>query len=143
MSGAVGTGPRDGGIDHYAPSRMRLGDLFHQAPPDAADVDVSALAYDDRQVGPGTVFFCVRGFTRDGHEFAGKAVAADCPYMVGSYTDYFVGSAAPEPGCEPPDVIDDPTPWLPGRPVIPGQPRVPGPEDFLDSVPPTRGEAVP
>lgn len=61
---------------------MRLGDLFHQAPPDAADVDVSALAYDDRQVSPGTVFFCVRGFTRDGHDFAGKAVAAGAAALV-------------------------------------------------------------
>jgi penicillin-binding protein 1A len=69
--------------------------------------------------------------------WTGKAVAADCPYMVGSYTDYFVGSAAPTPGCEPPEVQfqRDPTPWLPGRPVFPGEPRRPRPEDYIDTVP--------
>lgn len=72
---------------------MRLGDLFHQAPPDAADVDVSALAYDDRQVAPGTVFFCVRGFTRDGHDFAGKALAAGAVALV---VDHPLDSGVPE-----------------------------------------------
>ncbi|MBF6621001.1 MAG: UDP-N-acetylmuramoyl-L-alanyl-D-glutamate--2,6-diaminopimelate ligase, partial [Patulibacter sp.] len=72
---------------------MRLGDLFHQAPPDAADADVSALAYDDRQVAPGTVFFCVRGFTRDGHDFAPKAVAAGATALV---VDHQLGAGAPE-----------------------------------------------
>jgi penicillin-binding protein 1A len=74
--------------------------------------------------------------------WTGKAVTEDCPYGVGSQPDYFLASSAPEPGCEPPDVLSDPTPWLPGRPVLPG-PRVPRPEDFIDSVPRTRGEAVP
>lgn len=72
---------------------MRLGDLFHQAPPDAADVDVSALAYDDRQVAPGTVFFCVRGFTRDGHDFADKAVAAGAAALV---VDHPLDAGVPE-----------------------------------------------
>ncbi|MFA4929243.1 MAG: UDP-N-acetylmuramoyl-L-alanyl-D-glutamate--2,6-diaminopimelate ligase [Patulibacter sp.] len=72
---------------------MRLGDLFHQAPPDAADADVSALAYDDRQVAPGTAFFCVRGFTRDGHEFAPKAVAAGATALV---VDHPLDSGVPE-----------------------------------------------
>jgi penicillin-binding protein 1A len=69
--------------------------------------------------------------------FTGKAVADDCPYLESAYTDYFVGSAAPEPGCEAPDPFRDPNPELPGRPVFPGQPRVPRAEDFLDSVPTT------
>jgi penicillin-binding protein 1A len=70
-------------------------------------------------------------------QWTGKAVTEDCPYIVGSYTDYFVGSAAPVPGCDPPEVRlqRDPTPWLPGRPVFPGQPRTPRPEDYIDSVP--------
>jgi UDP-N-acetylmuramoyl-L-alanyl-D-glutamate--2,6-diaminopimelate ligase len=40
----------------------------------AGEVEISALAYDNRLVEPGTLFFCVPGFTRDGHEFAGDAV---------------------------------------------------------------------
>jgi len=48
----------------------------------ADDVEVVALAYDNRQVTPGTVFFCVRGFTRDGHDFAGDAVARGAVALV-------------------------------------------------------------
>src|SRR3954469_14856715 len=52
---------------------MLLGDLFED---DALpDVDVAALAYDARAVTPGSVFFCVRGFTADGHRYAPDAVA--------------------------------------------------------------------
>jgi penicillin-binding protein 1A len=68
--------------------------------------------------------------------WTGTAVTEDCPYIVGSTTDYFVGSAAPQPGCAPPE-LRDPQPYLPGRPVFPNQPRIPRPEDFLQ--PPTRG----
>ena len=70
-------------------------------------------------------------------QWTGKAVTEDCPYRVGSYTDYFVGSSAPAPGCDPPELFRDPTPGLPGRPVIPGQPRVPLPEQYVDTVPRT------
>ncbi|WP_320672346.1 UDP-N-acetylmuramoyl-L-alanyl-D-glutamate--2,6-diaminopimelate ligase [Patulibacter defluvii] len=72
---------------------MRLGDLFDQAPREAADTPVSALAYDDRRVGDGTAFFCVRGFTRDGHDFAPQAVAAGAAALV---VDHPLGSGIPE-----------------------------------------------
>jgi UDP-N-acetylmuramoyl-L-alanyl-D-glutamate--2,6-diaminopimelate ligase len=49
---------------------------------DGPDVDVVALAYDNRAVGPGTLFFCVPGFTRDGHDFAGDAVARGAAALV-------------------------------------------------------------
>ena len=75
--------------------------------------------------------------------WTGKAVTDDCPYAVGSHPEYFLASSAPEPACEPPDILSDPTPWLPGRPVVPGEPRVPRPEDFIDSLPRRRGEALP
>jgi UDP-N-acetylmuramoyl-L-alanyl-D-glutamate--2,6-diaminopimelate ligase len=42
--------------------------------PAVADVEISALAYDSRTVRPGTLFFCVPGFTSDGHDFAPRAV---------------------------------------------------------------------
>jgi UDP-N-acetylmuramoyl-L-alanyl-D-glutamate--2,6-diaminopimelate ligase len=38
------------------------------------DVEIAALAYDSRQVRPGTLFFCVPGFHSDGHDFAARAV---------------------------------------------------------------------
>src|SRR5215207_8005619 len=46
------------------------------------DVEVTGLAYDSRRVGPGTLYFCVTGFERDGHEFAPQAVAAGAPAVV-------------------------------------------------------------
>src|SRR3954467_6991328 len=50
--------------------RQVLGDAARGAPP----VEVTALAFDNRLVTPGTLFFCVPGFTRDGHDFAPDAI---------------------------------------------------------------------
>ncbi len=49
---------------------------------EAASVEISALAYDSRRVGPGTLFFCVPGYERDGHEFAPQAVRAGAAALV-------------------------------------------------------------
>ena len=57
---------------------MTLRDLLGDGP----DVDVDALAYDNREVRPGTLFFCVPGFTRDGHDFAPDAVARGAAALV-------------------------------------------------------------
>jgi UDP-N-acetylmuramoyl-L-alanyl-D-glutamate--2,6-diaminopimelate ligase len=70
---------------------MDLGDLFGD--PALPRVGVDALAYDTRTVGPGTVFFCVRGFTRDGHEFAGEAIERGAVALV---VDHPLGSGVPE-----------------------------------------------
>ena len=55
---------------------VRLTDLFAEVDGwrlEGADVDISALSYRSDQAGPGTLFFCVPGFVRDGHEFAPDA----------------------------------------------------------------------
>jgi UDP-N-acetylmuramoyl-L-alanyl-D-glutamate--2,6-diaminopimelate ligase len=49
---------------------------------DAPPVEVTALAYDARTVTPGTLFFCVPGFTRDGHDFAPDAIANGAVALV-------------------------------------------------------------
>jgi UDP-N-acetylmuramoyl-L-alanyl-D-glutamate--2,6-diaminopimelate ligase len=49
---------------------------------DGPDVEVTGLAYDNRAVGPGSLFFCVPGFTRDGHDFAPDAVARGAAALV-------------------------------------------------------------
>jgi len=72
---------------------MTLGDLFQETPAEARTVEVTSLAYDDRRVVPGTVFFCVRGLTRDGHEFAGRAVERGAAALV---VDHPLGSGVPE-----------------------------------------------
>src|SRR5215217_1792251 len=46
------------------------------------DVVVTDLTFDNRLVGPGSLFFCVPGFTRDGHDFAPDAVARGAVALV-------------------------------------------------------------
>src|SRR3954452_10037615 len=45
-------------------------------------VDVTGLAYDSRKAGPGTLFFCVPGERRDGHDFAERVVADGAAALV-------------------------------------------------------------
>ena len=54
---------------------MRLDQVLPGAAPRGArDLEITGLAYDNRLVRPGTLFFCVPGFTRDGHDFAPDAI---------------------------------------------------------------------
>ncbi|HEV2820256.1 MAG TPA: UDP-N-acetylmuramoyl-L-alanyl-D-glutamate--2,6-diaminopimelate ligase [Solirubrobacteraceae bacterium] len=68
---------------------MRLDEVWEHAPP----VEVAGLAYDTRQLRPGDAFFCVRGFTRDGHDLAPDAVAAGAGALV---VDHPLGLGVPE-----------------------------------------------
>lgn len=58
---------------------MDLRELLGTGP---AGVEVSDLALDHRVVSDGTLFFCVPGFTRDGHDFAPEAVARGAAALV-------------------------------------------------------------
>jgi UDP-N-acetylmuramoyl-L-alanyl-D-glutamate--2,6-diaminopimelate ligase len=60
---------------------------------DAPAVEVTALAYDNRLVTPGTLFFCVPGFTRDGHDYADDAIARGAVALV---VQRPLGTAVPE-----------------------------------------------
>jgi UDP-N-acetylmuramoyl-L-alanyl-D-glutamate--2,6-diaminopimelate ligase len=57
---------------------MTVRELLGEGP----DVPIRALAFDNRAVEPGTLFFCVPGFTRDGHDFAADAVARGAAALV-------------------------------------------------------------
>jgi UDP-N-acetylmuramoyl-L-alanyl-D-glutamate--2,6-diaminopimelate ligase len=61
---------------------MRLEHVIPGVPPAARDIEIAALAYDNRRVAPGTLFFCVPGMTRDGHEFAADAIARGAVALV-------------------------------------------------------------
>ena len=61
---------------------MRLADVFPGARLAAGDLEITHLAYDNRAVTAGTLFFCVPGFTRDGHEFAPDAIAKGAVALV-------------------------------------------------------------
>ena len=67
---------------HYHLAEMTLREVLGDAASDSPHVEVTALAYDNRRVQPGTVFFCVRGFTRDGHDFADDAVRRGAVALV-------------------------------------------------------------
>ena len=49
---------------------VQLRDVIRGARSADAGLEINNLAYATDQVTPGTLFFCVRGFTRDGHDFA-------------------------------------------------------------------------
>ena len=61
---------------------MQLGQLLPLSAEANRGVEISGLAYDNRTVRAGTLFFCVRGFTRDGHDFAADAVARGAAALV-------------------------------------------------------------
>ena len=46
------------------------------------EVEVADLAYDSRQVGPGSLFFCVVGERSDGHDFAATAAEQGAAALV-------------------------------------------------------------
>src|SRR3954452_7748459 len=68
---------------------MTLRQLMGNGP----DIEVSALAYRSSSVAPGTLFFCVRGFTSDGHDFALDAVQRGAVALV---CERPLGLAVPE-----------------------------------------------
>ena len=61
---------------------MRLHQVIAGAPAAARDIEVTNLAYDNRAVEPGALFFCVPGFTRDGHDYAPDAIARGAVALV-------------------------------------------------------------
>ncbi|MBV9818657.1 MAG: UDP-N-acetylmuramoyl-L-alanyl-D-glutamate--2,6-diaminopimelate ligase [Solirubrobacterales bacterium] len=62
---------------------MRLDQVLPGAAPAGAhDLEIVDLAYDNRAVRVGTLFFCVVGFARDGHDFAADAVARGAVALV-------------------------------------------------------------
>src|SRR5947209_20547895 len=56
--------------------------LARVLPGPVPEISVANLAYATTQVTPGSLFFCVRGFTRDGHEFAPEAIAKGAVALV-------------------------------------------------------------
>jgi UDP-N-acetylmuramoyl-L-alanyl-D-glutamate--2,6-diaminopimelate ligase len=58
---------------------VRLTDLL---PDTAAEQEVFGLSYSSAHVGPGDLFFCVRGFRFDGHDYAAEAVARGATALV-------------------------------------------------------------
>ncbi len=68
---------------------MRLDELTAAGIPGLRDIsstprpiEITGLAYDSRLVGPGTLFLCVDGYKRDGHDFAAAAVTAGAAALV-------------------------------------------------------------
>jgi len=61
---------------------MRLDQVVPGVPLGAQDLHITNLAYDNRRVTPGALFFCVPGAVRDGHDFAADAIARGAVALV-------------------------------------------------------------
>src|SRR5947209_19747076 len=72
---------------------MRLHQVMTGAPAEVPDVEVTDLAYDNRAVVPGALFFCVPGLTRDGHDFAADAIRRGAAALV---VQRRLGTSVPE-----------------------------------------------
>ncbi|MEJ7784660.1 MAG: UDP-N-acetylmuramoyl-L-alanyl-D-glutamate--2,6-diaminopimelate ligase [Solirubrobacteraceae bacterium] len=68
---------------------MLLGEVMGDGP----EVEISHLAHDTREVREGSLFFCVPGFTRDGHDLASEAIARGAVALV---VERELGSGVPE-----------------------------------------------
>jgi UDP-N-acetylmuramoyl-L-alanyl-D-glutamate--2,6-diaminopimelate ligase len=75
------------GVAQGAPGAARSIDV------EAGAVEITGLAYDSRAVAPGSLFFCVSGFQRDGHDFAPEALARGAVALV---VERPLGLGAPE-----------------------------------------------
>lgn len=56
---------------------MKLRDLVRDIPcrvTGNTDIEIRGMQYDSRKVQPGDLFFCIKGFATDGHQYAQKAV---------------------------------------------------------------------
>jgi UDP-N-acetylmuramoyl-L-alanyl-D-glutamate--2,6-diaminopimelate ligase len=58
------------------------GEVVNGAPGGAASVEIRDLAYDTRSVGPGALFFCIRGRSADGHALASAAAELGAAALV-------------------------------------------------------------
>src|SRR3954470_23528554 len=58
---------------------MNLRELLGNGAP---EVEISGLAYSSEAVAPGFLFFCVPGFTSDGHDYAPQAVERGAAALV-------------------------------------------------------------
>ena len=46
------------------------------------DTEICGVTYDSRAVCPGDLFFCIKGYTSDGHKYAPNAVAAGAACLI-------------------------------------------------------------
>lgn len=70
---------------------MDLGELTGDI--SLSGTEITDLVYSSRDVTPGSLFFCVKGFTVDGHEFAADAVSKGAAALV---TERPLGLGVPE-----------------------------------------------
>lgn len=68
---------------------MRLKDLF---PDQVADIEVTGITADSRQVKPGFVFAALRGVVADGRQYIGAAIEAGAAAIVGEDLPEFSGA---------------------------------------------------
>lgn len=78
---------------------MRLGELFARAglecPSEAENIIIKNIVTDSRRVKKGSLFICIKGLRRDGHEYIDNAIDAGAAVIVAERVrDACVGGAA-------------------------------------------------
>ncbi|HEX5689165.1 MAG TPA: Mur ligase domain-containing protein, partial [Roseiflexaceae bacterium] len=65
---------------------MRLAELLANLSPvrvdGSTDIEISSLAYDSRQVRPGSLFVAIHGFHSDGHAYIPQAIERGAAAVV-------------------------------------------------------------
>ena len=64
---------------------MKLGNILKNVEytaKNALDPEITDLIYDSRKVSPGTAFFCLKGYTSDGHAYAQSAVEKGASALI-------------------------------------------------------------
>ncbi|MEW6201695.1 MAG: UDP-N-acetylmuramoyl-L-alanyl-D-glutamate--2,6-diaminopimelate ligase [bacterium] len=69
-------------LDMAKPLRQLLADVDYRIFQGNPDVEVDSIYYDSRECAPGGLFFCIRGFNLDGHDFVSEAVARGARVLV-------------------------------------------------------------
>jgi len=49
---------------------------------DNSDIEVKGLSYDSRRVTPGTLFFAIKGYKTDGHQYISEAIKKGATVVV-------------------------------------------------------------
>ena len=57
-------------------------DLDFECVQGSTDIDITTLVYDSRKVEDGSVFVCISGAVRDGHDFAKDVVKAGAKALI-------------------------------------------------------------
>ncbi|MHB8294942.1 MAG: UDP-N-acetylmuramoyl-L-alanyl-D-glutamate--2,6-diaminopimelate ligase [Acidimicrobiales bacterium] len=104
--------------------RLLSGVGLHAVIGNISDVEITAICYDSRRAGPGSLFCCLPGAHHDGHEFAAEAVGRGAVALLCEHpVDLVPGAAGGAPSGAPP-LVEPPVPEIVVASVRPAMARL-------------------